>query len=431
MNNSVSGIKSLLHPLVIVAALGYMVDIYDMILFNIVKKESLLALGLGGDQYASNEILLFNWQLAGMLIGGFLWGVLGDKRGRLSVMFGSIILYSVANIANAFVTTLPAYAVVRFIAGIGLAGELGAGVTVVVEAMSKEYRGYGTMLIVTMGALGGVLASLMGSEGQLVADSVNGTFGLQLAGWQMAYLIGGVLGLFLLFLRLGLHESGMFARLKQSTVERGNFLMLFAKPILFRRYIYCFFIGLPTWYIVGIVLSLGLNLVEEQGVKNLVMSTVILYFYLGFTAGDLVNGALGQLLKSRKKVIIGSLMFSVLVLVAYFFSSSSSPEFYYWLYFLIGFFAGYWALFITVSSEQFGTNIRATVTTTIPNFVRGAAIIMTLGYKSLSEQFQELTPYPKNTAALVVGVICFSLAAYGIYKIRDTYNKELDYVETV
>lgn len=431
MNKTSSGIKSPFHPLVIVAALGYLVDIYDMILFNIVKKESLFALGLGGADYASNEILLFNWQLAGMLLGGLLWGIMGDKRGRLSVMLGSILMYSLANLANAFVTTLPAYAIVRFIAGVGLAGELGAGVTLVVESMTKESRGYGTMLIVTMGAVGGVLASVMGSEGLVVAEMVNGIAGTQIAGWQMAYLIGGTLGLLLLLLRLGLYESGMFYQLKQSNVERGNFMLLFAKPNLFKRYLNCFFIGLPIWYIFGILVSLGLNLMEEMGVKGVTMSTVILYFYLGFTAGDFLNGALGQLLKSRKKVIIGSMVLSSMVLAYYFYPSAIDAELYYHLYFLLGLFSGYWALFITVSSEQFGTNIRATVTTTVPNFVRGAAILMTLGYKSLSDHFTGMVDQPKISAAISVGVVCFALAAYGINKMKDTYSKELDYVETM
>jgi MFS family permease len=163
--NQKNSITSPFNRLVVVASLGYFVDIYDLVLFNVIKKESLDALGLGGVSYESNEISLFNFQMIGMLVGGILWGILGDKKGRLSVLFGSIILYSLANIANAFVTSMPAYSVIRFLAGIGLAGELGAGITLVVETMTKETRGYGTMIIVTFGALGAVFASLIGKEG--------------------------------------------------------------------------------------------------------------------------------------------------------------------------------------------------------------------------------------------------------------------------
>ncbi|REJ84882.1 MAG: MFS transporter [Bacteroidetes bacterium] len=422
------GIKSPFNLLVVVAALGYFVDIYDLILFNVVKKESLEALGLGGVDYESNEIFLFNWQMIGMLTGGILWGVLGDKRGRLSVLFGSILMYSLANIANAFVTDMTSYAIVRFLAGLGLAGELGAGITLVVETMSKETRGYGTMLIVTFGALGAVFASLVGSEGAIVAGFVNDIFGTSFMGWQMAYIVGGVLGLLLLFLRIGTIESGMYTRLETSSHKRGDFSILFKSRKLFWRYVSCIIIGLPIWYIVGILIALCVGLTKEMGIIGAVTGTAIMYTYIGLSVGDLMSGLISQLFKSRKKVVIGYLIASSLLIYLFLFPFTTSLTFFYFMCFLLGTAAGYWALFVTIASEQFGTNIRSTVTNTVPNFVRGSVVPVTLLYKQLEPVFLA-SGTAKIYSASVVGIICLILAFIGIFSIKDSFSRDLNYIE--
>lgn len=422
-------IRSPFNILVIVASLGYFVDIYDLILFNVVKKESLEALGLAGVNYESNEIFLFNCQMIGMLIGGILWGILGDKRGRLSVLFGSILLYSVANIMNAYVLDLHSYAAVRFFAGLGLAGELGAGITLVVETMSKETRGYGTMLIVTFGALGAVFASVVGKEGAYFAQLTNQWLGTSYVGWQMAYIVGGLLGLFLLLLRIGTYESGMYKRLTASgKTGRGNLLILIQKKDTFIRYVSCILIGLPIWYIIGVLIALCVGLTHEMGIEGAITGTAIMYAYIGLSVGDLLSGLISQFFKTRKKVILGYIICSVLLTGIFLFPPSLSLDWFYIMCFLLGTATGYWALFVTIASEQFGTNIRSTVTNTVPNFVRGSVVLITLLYKSLEPVFASSNS-PKVLSAGIVGLICFGLATYGLFNVRDTFNKDLNYIE--
>ncbi|MCC7232333.1 MAG: MFS transporter [Bacteroidia bacterium] len=422
------GLRNPFNLLVIVASLGYFVDIYDLILFNVIKKESLEALGLGGAGYEQNEIFLFNCQMAGMLAGGILWGVLGDRKGRLSVLFGSIILYSAANIFNAFVTGMGEYAVVRFLAGLGLAGELGAGITLVVETMDKERRGYGTMVIVTFGALGAVFASLVAREGMAFASFAHGITGLQFSGWQMAYIVGGLLGLVLLILRIGTIESGMFNRIRETTVLKGKFFSLFANRKIFLKYLSCIAIGLPIWYIIGILIALCVGLSSEMGIEGVVTGTAIMYAYIGLSAGDLLSGLLSQWFRSRKKVVIGYITASMILVLVFLFPLSRSLTWFYILCFLLGTATGYWALFVTIAAEQFGTNIRSTVTTTVPNFVRGAVVPVTLLYKSLHTVFAD-GGQAKIFSALIVGIICSALALAGILSVKESFSKDLNYIE--
>lgn len=416
-----------INLLIIVAALGYFVDIYDLILFNVIKKESLLGLGISDPAVLKNTgILLFNCQMAGMLIGGLLWGILGDKKGRLKVLFGSILLYSAANVANAFCTDVTWYGIIRFIAGIGLAGELGAGITLVSEVMSKEKRGYGTMIIVTFGALGAVLAAIVGAQGQVIGGFFSATLGLQLANWQIAYIIGGVLGFMLLALRVGTIESELFHRAEQSHVRKGEFLDLFKDKATFKKYLNCILIGLPIWYVIGILIALAEEFTQADvlNVPGVINGTAVMFAYLGLSFGDLISGLLSQWWRSRKKVVMSYLVFSILIMFAFLFTpQGKSPEYFYLLCFLAGAATGYWALFVTMASEQFGTNIRSTVTTTAPNFVRGAVIPITFSYKAMEGSLGPIN------SALVVGFVCIGLAMYATRSVGETFAKDLDYTE--
>ncbi|MEY3984545.1 MAG: hypothetical protein RL160_2104 [Bacteroidota bacterium] len=398
--------------LILVASFGYFVDIFDLILYNIVKKESLMeGLGLSLEQYAENEVFLFQMQMLGMMVGGILWGVLGDKKGRVSVLFGSILLYSLANLLNAFVVNIEQYAWMRFLAGVGLAGELGAAITLVSETMHKDKRGYGTMIVVTLGALGAVAAFQIGSR----------------LGWKGAYITGGVLGLALLALRAGTFESGMFHQMKQQGTSRGNFFMLFSNRNRFIKYLACIVIGLPVWYVVGILISLSERFAAVLNIQGTISNgESIMYCYLGLSAGDLFSGLLSQWLRSRRKIIIGYLLTCFLLCLVFLFTKNLSVPVFYGLSFLLGAGTGYWALFVTNASEQFGTNLRATVTSTVPNFVRGAFYLIGLGFTSLSESlFSGDIIY----GALLVGVICFLLAIAGVLVVKETFGKDLDYVE--
>lgn len=395
--------------LVVVAALGYFVDIYDLIVFNVVKNESLKYLGFSGADLKTYEIYLFNLQMSGMLLGGLLWGIMGDKKGRVSVLFGSIFLYSIANIANAFVTNINQYAIVRFIAGIGLAGELGAGITLVAENMPKEKRGYGTMIIVTFGALGAVVAGLIGKA----------------FSWQTTYIVGGCLGLALLLMRAGAYESGMYQNLLDNQhIKRGNLLSLFKKKNLFLKYISCIAIGLPIWYAIGVLVNLSPRFAEAKGMINQInVADSVMFAYLGLSVGDLGSGLLSQYFKSRKKVVFIYLGLSLLLTLIYLFNTQVSIAYYKWMCFGIGFATGYWALFVTIASEQFGTNIRSTVTNTVPNFVRGATVPITLSFANLSNTMGV------TAAAFWVGLVCLGLAFLATLYIKDSFSKDLNYFE--
>lgn len=401
--------NSVFNAAVIVAALGYFVDIYDLILFSIVRIPSLTALGYGPEEVLKHGILLLNMQMVGMLIGGIFWGILGDKKGRLSILFGSIILYSLANIANAFVTSVESYAVLRFIAGVGLAGELGAGITLVTEIMSKESRGYGTMLVATVGVAGAVAASIIAKYFD----------------WQTCYLIGGALGLALLVLRMIVAESGMFNYLKQQPIQRGNFFSLFTNRKRFTRYLQCILIGMPLWFVVGILITFAPEFAKALNISGPVEAgNAVMYCYIGCIAGDFLCGLISQLWQSRKKAMQLFLFINLVSIVSYFFLYNVSPTVFYMFCVLLGFSIGFWSVFVTIAAEQFGTNLRATVTTTVPNFVRGTLPLLTLIFLQLK------THVGIMTSGLIVGIGCVTIALIALHFKQETFNKDLNYYES-
>jgi predicted MFS family arabinose efflux permease len=398
---------------VIVAALGYFVDIYDLILFAMVRTRSVTDLGVSAADLKDQGIYLFNMQMGGLLLGGILWGVIGDKRGRLSVLFGSITMYSLANLANGLVHTIDGYAACRLIAGIGLAGELGAGVTLVSELMGRTKRGIGTAVIAGVGISGGLLAGWIG-----------GAFGPGLP-WRTAYFIGGGLGLVLLLLRLGVIESGMFRATVAKRVERGNFLRLFSSGKRLRRYLAIVCVGLPIWYAVGILYTFSNDLGKALGLSEAPNPARVLFFdYGGAAIGGVLAGLLSQYLQSRRRTL-AIFMFALAVLVAaYFVIGGTSSALFYALCGLGGVATGYWAVFMSTASELFGTNLRATATTTAPNFVRGAAVLFTTGFKALTP------PLGLVGAAIAVGVFAFGVAVIGLMSLPETFSVDLDFEES-
>lgn len=417
--------------LIIIAALGYFVDIYDLVLFGVVKAESLATIMPDADAAvrAATGKYLFNIQMLGMLLGGILWGILGDKKGRLKVLFGSILLYSVANILNAFVTDIPSYTVVRLMAGIGLAGELGAGITLISELMPKETRGYGTMIVVTFGALGAVAASLIGAEGQAVGALIENISGWKPANWQVVYLIGGAMGLVLLLLRVGALESGFFEQMHQdNSIQKGNLKLIFGQKQNFIKYLHCISIGIPIWYTVGLlVMNSADNFGPWLGVYDISNGKAVMYCYLGLSAGDLLAGFLSQWWKSRKKVVQLYLWFSMamtLFFLVYLHNLNNSSATYYLMCFLLGTGTGYWAIFVTIAAEQFGTNIRSTAANTIPNFVRGSVNIVVLLFGLFIGM-----GINDGVSASVVGIIFIGLALYSLSQLHETFGKDLNYLE--
>jgi MFS transporter, putative metabolite:H+ symporter len=401
-------LKQLFSLPVIVAALGYFVDIYDLLLFSIVRITSLKSLGVPDDQLLSQGIFLINSQMAGLLTGGIIWGIMGDKRGRLSVLFGSILLYSLANIANGFVTSVDQYALLRFIAGIGLAGELGAGITLVSEVLPTRLRGYGTTLVASVGLLGAVVANFVAREFP----------------WQVCYFIGGGLGLLLLITRVSVMESGIFLKVKEQVIERGNFLAIFMNRDRFKRFLSCIFIGLPIWYVIGILITFSHELAPAIGFTGtVVVGDAVMYSYLGLTAGDLASGLLSQWIRSRKKIVLLFIFLTLTFVFVYLYSPITTLTFFYICCFSLGFGIGYWALFVTIAAEQFGTNLRSTVATTVPNFIRGTVVPLTFAFEFLRVQVGIIP------GALIVGVATIVIALLALWSLPETFGKDLNFVE--
>jgi MFS transporter, putative metabolite:H+ symporter len=396
--------------LIVIAALGYFVDVYDLILFIIVRQPSLQALGFSGAELTQKGITLLNLQMLGMLIGGIVWGILGDKKGRLSVLFGTILLYSLANLANGMITSIGQYYVLRFIAGFGLAGELGIGITLIAEVMKKEHRGIGTTIVSGIGIAGAVV-------GFLVADKFD---------WRVAYYVGGGMGLLLLLLRVSVAESGMFHNAKSSEVKRGSFFDFLAVRANFIKYIRCIFVGIPVWFTIGILVTLATEFAEALGVQGPVTgSKAVMYHYIGASAGAFLTGFISQRLRSRKKALLIALSGLSIMLCVLMMSKGVSNTTFYWLLLIVGLPNGYWSVFMASASEQFGTNIRATVTTSAPNFVRGAVVLLTTVFGYLNSE----AGMGFVGAASLIGAAVMALAIFSTIQTQDTFHKDLDYIE--
>jgi putative MFS transporter len=401
---------------VIVAALGYFVDIYDLLLFTIVREPSLAGIGVqlsDSVQVIAASTKIINWQMVGLLIGGVLWGTIGDKKGRLSVLFGSIALYSVANFATGFVQTVDQYAWARFIAGIGLAGELGAGITLVSELLPKEKRGVGTSLVAGIGLFGAVFAYFVY---KLTND------------WRLCYMIGGGLGIGLLLLRISVTESGMFHSLKEQVgIQKGNFFMFFNNKKRFKKYLLAILIGLPTWYVIGILVNLSNRFAGALYGENKIESgRAIMFAYVGIAIGDILIGLVSQYFKSRKKALLSFYLLCMVCLVFFYSSFNNSDASMYLICGLLGFSTGFWAIFITMGAEQFGTNLRATAATTIPNMVRGALPLINLMFLNL---FQQTWGWSLIQSGIITGLIIMSITMIAFYFTEETFHKDLDFVE--
>lgn len=400
-------LKQLFSIPVIVAALGNFVDIYDLLLFSIVRIPSLRSMGVSDELMLEQGEFLIRVQMAGLLVGGLIWGIMGDKRGRLSVLFGSILLYSLANIANGFVTTVPQYAVLRFIAGIGLAGELGAGITLVAESLPPKLRGYGTTLVATVGLMGAVLANYIA----------------KIFDWQVAYFIGGGLGLILLVARVSVFESGIFLKIKEQHVERGNFFQLFNQKERFIKFLGCILIGLPIWYVIGILITFSPEFAKAMNISGVVAGDSVMFSYIGLAAGDMTSGITSQIIRSRRKTVFLFIFLTLIFVLVYLYVPFTGTVGFYTSCFLLGFGVGYWALFVTIAAEQFGTNLRSTVATTVPNFIRGTVIPLTILFKWMRESFGILE------GALIVGIFTIIIAFGALRLIDETFGRDLNFVE--
>ena len=393
---------------IIASALGFFVDLYDIIIVSVVRTKSLLAVGVPEAELMTKGVWLLNIQMIGMLIGGFLWGILGDKKGRLSVLFGSIILYSVATFANGFVTSYSIYLVLRFLAGIGLAGELGAGITLVSEQMPQKWRGIGPSIIGSFGMLGAIMGAYIGGK----------------YSWESTYIIGGAIGFALLILRLGVLESGMYEQIKNSVVKRGDLRIIFRDKIKLKKYISIFLLGFPAWYINGVIMTFTPEIAKAMNMSEIpAVSVVFTMYFLGFTFGDISCGFVSQLLKSRKKAITIYLVSFGVFLVLFFLFAKTSVTLYYSFFFGLGVAAGYTIVLLTLAAEQFGTNIRSTVTTSSLNLIRASLIPQ-------ATAFTLLTPILGITqSALIVGVFSLGISFWALGNLEETFHKNLDFVE--
>lgn len=399
---------------VIVAALGYFVDIYDLLLFTIVREPSLHDLGVVDADMISASTSIINWQMTGLLIGGIIWGIMGDKKGRLSVLFGSILLYSAANFLTGFVTTTGQYAGARFVAGLGLAGELGAGITLVSELLPKNKRGVGTSLVAGIGLFGAVFAYF--------------TFQFTNHDWRLCYKIGGALGMVLLFLRISVVESGMFKEVKTAVkIQRGNVLMFFNNRERFQKYLFAILIGLPTWYVIGILVNYSNRFAKNLYGDNAIDSgKAIMFSYVGIAIGDILIELVSQYFKSRKKALFIFYGLTILSVILFFTPLNHNDTTMYAICTAMGFSTGFWAIFVTMGAEQFGTNLRATAATTIPNMVRGSLPLLNILFKDI---FQDNFHWDMVRSGIITGVIAISIALFAAYKTKETFHKDLNYVE--
>lgn len=397
---------------VIVAALGYFVDIYDLLLFSITRVISLRSLGLNDAEILTQGEAIIMWQMLGLLIGGIIWGVMGDKRGRLSVLFGSIILYSLANIANGFVETTTQFKIIRFIAGLGLAGELGAGITLVSELIKKEKRGVATSFVAGIGLTGAVVAFIMKENFD----------------WRTCYFIGGGLGLALLLLRISVFESGMFHETKKMDVQRGNFFMLFNNKERFKKYIFSILIGLPTWFVIGVLVTFSPEFGKNFGITEKIdAGKAIMYAYAAISIGDILIGFISQGLKSRKKALYLFYFITAIFMVLFFTAQwNGSAEKMYWICAGLGFGTGFWAIFVTMGAEQFGTNLRATAATTIPNMVRGMLTIFIL---PLFQWLRGIESIGYVNGGIYTAIIIMVITVIAAILTKETFNKDLNFVE--
>jgi putative MFS transporter len=406
------------HPLfnvtVVVAALGYFVDIYDLLLFGIIRLPSLESLGLSADQVKLDGEIILQWQMWGLLIGGIISGVIGDKRGRLSVLFGSIILYSAANIANGFVETVEQYKWIRFVAGLGLAGELGAGITLVSEVIPRQKRGLATSFVAGIGLTGAILAYFMKQQFD----------------WRTCYFIGGGLGVALLLLRISVLESSMFHQVKKQDVSRGNFFLFFTNADRFKRYLFGILIGLPTWYVIGILVTFSNDFAKAFGiVEKIDPGKAIMFAYAGISVGDILIGLVSQWLRSRIKALYIFYSITMLFMVLFFTTLwQGSAVGLYLICAGLGFGTGFWAIFVTMGAEQFGTNLRATAATTIPNMVRGMLAIFILPLFKWLEHFQGIGYV---NAGIISGVIIMVITWTAALMTKETFHKDLDFIEEV
>lgn len=400
--------SSLFQLAVIVSALGFFVDVYDLLLFGIIRKPSLSDLGLSSDEILSQGELIISIQMTGLLVGGILWGILGDKKGRLKVLFGSILLYSIANILNGMVTTLPQYIILRFVAGVGLAGELGAGITLVSELLPKEKRGVAAAMIASFGILGAVTAFLLS----------------KLVDWRTCYYIGGGLGLLLLLLRVSVRESSLYTQVKETAVERGNFLMFFNNRERFVRYVRCILIGLPAWFIIGVLVTFSDQFGKELGIPDIDPGRAIMYLYLAIAFGDLSVGLLSQRLKSRKKALFVFYAITIVFITLFFLQDGGSASRFYFICAGLGYGTGFTVVYITMSAEQFGTNLRASAAISIPNMVRGVLPLIILLFKFIRHIFDSYV-----TGGWITAIILFTIALTAAWFTEETFGKDLDFVE--
>ena len=400
--------QELLRIPVLVAALGYLVDMYDLFLFSIVRVPSLKSLNLSGEKLLEDGIMLLNLQMAGMLLGGIFWGIMGDKKGRLTVLFGSILIYSLANIGNGLVTSVGAYAVLRFIAGFGLAGELGVGITLVTEILPNRIRGYGTTLVATMGVLGALLAYLVS----------------YLFDWRASYFIGGGLGLMLMFLRIKVFESGIFLKLKEKNIKRGDVIKLFNNKTRLLKYLCSILIGTPIWFVVGILITFSPEFGKAMGLDRPVdAGLAVMFAFAGQVLGNIASGFLSQYLESRRKVIFLFMCASFLFVLIYLLIPFHDITLFYVVCASLGFCSGYWTLFITVAAELFGSDLRATVATTVPNFVRGAVIPLTTLFLMAKNQMGLIY------GALSVCLLTYAIAIIALVYLEETFKKDINYIE--
>lgn len=391
---------------VLVVALGYYVDAYDLLVMSAVRKPSLLSLGVPESETLNIGLSLLNYQLVGLMIGGVMWGVIADKYGRKKALFGSILIYSFANIANGYINSVNMYYWLRIIAGFGLAGELGVGISLITENVAKERRTISTAIVSFFGMLGA---------------STGGWFG-SIFEWQNCFLIGGFAGLLLLLLRLKVEESVMFNEIKDKNVSKGNIWMIIKNPKTLLTYFFCTLAGAASILFIGVFIQSTPELGKLFNL-NITAGIALIWYYLGASVSEIIAGLLSKLLKERKAPIYIFYAISLLAITNFCVNVPNSPYFFYLNCLFLGFGLGWWSQLITLSAELFGINVRATAATSIPTFARAWNIPFSNIFK------QNIPNLGIVNSAFGIGVIVVSLAIISITMVKETFENDANFIE--
>jgi MFS transporter, putative metabolite:H+ symporter len=381
---------------------GYFIDIFDLVLFSTLRISSFEELKITDPTYWT--VVFFNLQMTGILVGGIFWGKMADIKGRSWSFMGTILVFSIANIINGLTSSLTVYGICRFIAGFGLAGEMGSGIALICEKVPDEKRSLYLGFVSSLGCIGAVLSGWLGD----------------IVYWRYLFIGSGFAGILLTLLRKNLLEPDLFRKTATLNIPRGQWKTLFQSPPDLIRFILLIFLGIPMWYIIGILWSFSTEMTSTIGLNIFTSGQAILWGYVGVWMGDMLMPFVSQFLKSRIFTIQICLIMMLLGVIYLFQFQPHSLLSFQLTHIFLGFTIGYWAVYATLCGESFGTNIRALTSTSLPSLIRFSSIPMMIIYQYGRDE-NELN------IALGMGLTVLCISMITTYFIKDTFQKDIDF----